>query len=60
MRASSVMGGTHRVGCWMAILELELCLLSGNSIDDGLIAEAQPGLLATHQLPKRHSKGIHI
>ena len=47
----NVRGGAHRVGRRMPFLEFELRLLLGNSSNDGLVGEAQPCLLATHQLP---------
>lgn len=53
-------GGAYCVGRWVPLLELELCFLLGNSGDDGLIGQAQPCFLTTHQLPQHHSKGIHI
>lgn len=43
--------GAYGVSRWVRILELELCLLMDNSGDDGLIGEAKPSLLSTHQLP---------
>ena len=54
------LSGAYGISRWMRILELELCLLLDNSGGDGLIGEAKPSLLSTHQLPEHHSKGVDI